>query len=152
MAKAGKKAADREARGGRPPKWTDPIALQAKIDDYFDQCKGRYLKNDDGTYLLNKYGQPVLIDNKPPTITGLALHIGFNNRTSLLDYADKPEFTDVITRAKTRVEEYSETRLYDKDGVTGAKFALASNCKRWTDRQTVEVDQPKPIEVNIKVV
>ena len=73
MAKAGKKAADREARGGRPPKWTDPIALQAKIDDYFDQCKGRYLKNDDGTYLLNKYGQPVLIDNKPPTITGLAL-------------------------------------------------------------------------------
>lgn len=152
MAKAGKKAADREARGGRPPKWTDPIALQAKIDDYFDQCKGRYLKNDDGTYLLNKYGQPVLVDNKPPTITGLALHIGFNNRTSLLDYADKPEFTDVITRAKTRVEEYSETRLYDKDGVTGAKFALASNCKRWTDRQTVEVDQPKPIEVNIKVV
>lgn len=152
MAKAGKKAADREARGGRPPKWTDPIALQAKIDDYFDQCKGRYLKNDDGTYLLNKYGQPVLVDNKPPTITGLALHIGFNNRTSLLDYADKPEFTDVITRAKTRVEEYSETRLYDKDGVTGAKFALASNCKRWTDRQTVEVDQPKPIEVNIRVV
>ena len=152
MAKACKKAADREARGGRPPKWTDPIALQAKIDDYFDQCKGRYLKNADGTYLLNKYGQPVLIDNKPPTITGLALHIGFNNRTSLLDYADKPEFTDVITRAKTRVEEYSETRLYDKDGVTGAKFALASNCKRWTDRQTVEVDQPKPIEVNIKVV
>lgn len=152
MAKAGKKAADREARGGRPPKWTDPIALQAKIDDYFDQCKGRYLKNDDGTYLLNKYGQPVLVDNKPPTITGLALHIGFNNRTSLLDYADKEEFVDVITRAKTRVEEYSETRLYDKDGVTGAKFALASNCKRWTDRQTVEVDQPKPIEVNIKVV
>lgn len=152
MAKAGKKAADRETRGGRPPKWTDPIALQAKIDDYFDQCKGRYLKNDDGTYLLNKYGQPVLVDNKPPTITGLALHIGFNNRTSLLDYADKEEFVDVITRAKTRVEEYSETRLYDKDGVTGAKFALASNCKRWTDRQTVEVDQPKPIEVNIKVV
>lgn len=152
MAEAGKKAADRETRGGRPPKWTDPIALQAKIDDYFDQCKGRYLKNDDGTYLLNKYGQPVLVDNKPPTITGLALHIGFNNRTSLLDYADKEEFVDVITRAKTRVEEYSETRLYDKDGVTGAKFALASNCKRWTDRQTVEVDQPKPIEVNIKVV
>ena len=152
MAKAGKKAEDRETRGGRPPKWTDPIALQAKIDDYFDQCKGRYLKNDDGTYLLNKYGQPVLVDNKPPTITGLALHIGFNNRTSLLDYADKEEFADVITRAKTRVEEYSETRLYDKDGVTGAKFALASNCKRWTDRQTVEVDQPKPIEVNIKVV
>ena len=152
MAKAGKKAADREARGGRPPKWTDPIALQAKIDDYFDQCKGRYLKNDDGTYLLNKYGQPVLVDNKPPTITGLALHIGFNNRTSLLDYADKEEFVDVITRAKTRAEEYSETRLYDKDGVTGAKFALASNCKRWTDRQTVEVDQPKPIEVNIRVV
>lgn len=153
MSAPGTKARDRVSKGGRPPKWSDPQALEAKVEEYFTLCEGRYLKKEDtGEYILDKQGKPIIVDAKPPTITGLALHLGFSSRVSLLDYGDKDEFASLITRAKARVEEYAETRLYDKDGVTGAKFALASSCKRWSDKQTLEVDQPKPIEVNIRVI
>jgi hypothetical protein len=41
---------------------------------------------------------------------------------------------DTITRAKARVEEYTEQRLFDRDGVNGAKFSLINNFKGWRDK------------------
>jgi hypothetical protein len=77
--------------------------------------------------------------SEPPTITGLALALGFNSRTSLLNYEDKEEFLNTITRAKARVEKYAESRLFDKDGANGAKFSLANNFRNWKEKQEVEV-------------
>ena len=43
----------------------------------------------------------------------------------------KPEFVDTITRAKARVEQYAEERLFDRDGSNGAQFSLRNNFKGW---------------------
>lgn len=126
--------------GGRPPKFNNPEELQAKIDAYFTLCKGEVLTDDEGKAITDKYGRPIVLGAKPPTITGLALALGFTTRQSLLNYSAKKEFVDTITRAKSRVEEYAESRLYDRDGVQGAKFNLINNFKGWSEKPEPTVD------------
>ena len=124
---------------GRPPKYKNKEEMQSKIDEYFELCKGKVLKDDDGKVILNKYGQPIIIEEKPQTVTGLALALGFTSRQALLNYEGKKEFLDTITRAKSRVEQYAEERLFDKDGANGAKFSLTNNFKGWNDKTEVKV-------------
>lgn len=90
--------------------------------------------------MLNRYGQPVMIGERPPTVTGLALALGFTTRTSLLNYQGKKEFMDTITRAKSMVEAYAEERLFDRDGSNGARFSLVNNFKGWSDRPKTDLD------------
>lgn len=127
-----------ENKIGRPKLFKSAIEMQEKIDQYFKDCEGVPLTDKEGNPILNKWGIPVILGSKPPTVTGLALALGFNSRTTLLNYQDEEEFVDTITRAKSRVEEYAETRLFDKDGANGAKFSLSNNFKNWKERQEVE--------------
>lgn len=113
--------------GGAPRKWKSVKAMQKAIDAYFESCKGEPIIGDDGQPLMDKYGNVILIGQKPPTVTGLALSLGFTGRQALIDYQGRPEFADTVTRAKSRCEEYAESRLYDKDGANGAKFSLGCN-------------------------
>lgn len=112
--------------GGAPRKWRSVSAMQKAIDAYFEQCEGEPLIID-GEQQRDKYGVPIVINAKPPTVTGLALALGFTGRQALLDYQARPEFADTVTRAKARCEEYAERHLYDKDGANGAKFSLGCN-------------------------
>lgn len=125
---------------GRPPKFDSPEQMQVLIDKYFEDCKGHILYNDDGSPVLDKYGNAVIIDAHPPTVTGLALALGFNTRLSLLNYQAKPAFVNTVSRAKSRVEQYAEERLFDKDGANGAKFSLANNWEGWREKQQIEAD------------
>lgn len=113
--------------GGAPRKWKSVKAMQEAIDAYFEACKGEPIIGEDGLPMCDKYGQPFIINSKPPTVTGLALSLGFTGRQALIDYQGRPEFADTVTRAKSRCEEYAESRLYDKDGANGAKFSLGCN-------------------------
>lgn len=115
--------------GGKPPYYTSVKAMQAKIDEYFESCEGEPLTNKEGEVVYNKSGDAVMVGVKIPTITGLALSLGFASRVSLLEYQGKPEYLNTITRAKSRVEEYVESRLYDRDGARGAEFSLKCNFK-----------------------
>ena len=126
--------------------------IQEKIDKYFEECEGVVLNNENGEVVLNKYGDPVIVGRKPLTITGLALALGFNSRQALLNYQDKPEFNDTITRAKAKVEQYAEERLFDKDGSNGAKFSLANNFKGWAEKQQIEADVNNKVNINIELV
>lgn len=112
--------------GGAPRKWKSVKAMQAAIDAYFKECEGEPLIVD-GVAAVDKYGVPIIINAKPPTVTGLALALGFTGRKQLIDYQGREEFCNTITRAKSRCEEYAESRLYDKDGANGAKFSLGCN-------------------------
>lgn len=118
---------------GRPPKFKSAEEIQKLIDEYFESCKGEPLMVGDEPF-LDKNGHPVLINARPPTVTGLALALGFHSRQSLLNYQAKKEFVDTITRAKMRVEEYCETRLFDRDGQRGAEFNLRYNF-RWAQEE-----------------
>ena len=135
--------------GGAPPKYTDASEMKALIDKYYEDCQGKPYIKEDGEPLLNKYGEVVIVGAKPPTITGLALALGFNSRQSLLNYMNKnDEFMDAITRGKSFVEEYTEGRLFDRDGATGAKFSLANNFKGWSEKIELNPDQDGVIKVS----
>lgn len=126
---------------GRPPRYKNKEEIEGKIEDYFKQCKGRLLKDERGKPYFDKFGNPIIIDQKPPTVTGLALALGFTTRTSLLNYQGKKEFMDTITRAKTKIEAYAEERLFDRDGSNGAQFSLRNNFSGWKDKIPSELDK-----------
>lgn len=111
----------------RPKVYKTAKQMEKAIDKYFLDCQGKPLLDDDGNVLTDKRGNPVLIGAKPPTVTGLALALGFNSRQTLLNYQAQKEFMDTIIRAKTRCEEYAESRLYTRDGARGAEFSLKYN-------------------------
>jgi hypothetical protein len=58
-----------------------------------------------------------------PTITGLAIFLGFGSRYTFYEYEKKPEFTYTIKKARTMIEAYYE-RLLHGANATGAIFAL----------------------------
>jgi hypothetical protein len=140
--------------GGRPPQFLpeDVEELQRRIDKFFEDCDGKPFLDEDGNPVRNKDGKVIRDDKKPYTITGLALAIGFNSRQALLNYQEKPEFFDTITRAKARVERYAEERLYDNNGANGAKFSLANNFKGWAEKQQIEADVKNKVTINVELV
>lgn len=86
---------------------------------------------ENGAPILYK-GLPVQVNVHPATVTGLAYALGFKSRQALLNYQGRPAFHDAITRAKMRIEAYTEERLFDRDGVNGAKFSLTNNFSGWS--------------------
>ena len=134
---------------GRPPKYKSKEEIEEKIEQYFKDCEGHALTDNEGNTVYNKWGDPVIVDRKPPTVTGLALALGFSTRLSLLNYQGKKEFMNTITRAKSRVEQYAEERLFDKDGTSGAQFSLRNNFKGWdADKKEEEADTGGIVIVN----
>lgn len=133
---------------GRPPKYTSAEQIEGLIDKYFTECEGKPLYDKDGNICVDKYGNPVIVGQKPPTVTGLALALGFTNRLDLLRYQGKKEFSDTITRAKSLVEKYAEERLFDRNGVHGAQFSLRYNFKGWSDKPEENADGERVVIVD----
>lgn len=132
---------------GRPPTYKSKEEIQEKIDEYFKNCDGEVLFGPNGKPCLDKNSNPVIVGRRPPTITGLALALGFTSRQALLNYQAKKEFVDTVTRAKARVEQYTEERLFDKDGANGAKFSLSNNFSGWAEKQKIDAEvKPKKLE------
>ena len=137
---------------GRPPTFKNKAEMQEKIDKYFEDCKGETIRDELGNPITDKWGNVLKVGAKPLTVTGLALALGFTTRQSLLNYQGKPEFVDTITRAKTRIEQYAEERLFDKDGANGAKFSLSNNFDGWKEKQQIEADVNSDVNINIELI
>jgi len=101
---------------GRPPKYKTIKELQEKIDGYFE-----LIKNEEKAH---------------PTLTGLALHLGFESRQSMYDYEKNEMFSYTIKRARTFIENVYENHLLKPGCATGAIFALKNF--DWTDKQEFE--------------
>lgn len=133
--------------GGRPPKYRSAKQMQQRIDAYFEACEGQMLIDETtGKPVIHK-GMPVYEGAKPPTITGLALALGFTTRKSLMDYQGKPQFEEIIQRAKSRIEQYTEERLFDRDGSAGARFSLQNNFKGWKEKTEVSLSAGEEADV-----
>ncbi len=104
----------------RPRKYETPEAMQLAIDRYF-------------------------LAAERPTMSGLALELGFTSREALRNYEGySQEFADTVKRARLRMEVYYEEKLLDKDfNVSGAIFALKN--LGWTDRPKAEDEGPVDI-------
>lgn len=112
-------------------KYTDPNEMQKAIDAYFKDCEGTVKTDENGEPVLDKNGDVIITGAHPPTITGLALSLGFRSRQALLNYQSRSEaFEDIISVAKLKCEEYAERHLYDKY-YYGAKYSLENNFKGW---------------------
>ena len=132
---------------GARPRYKSPDEIRGKIDAYFEECKGKPLLDVNGEPILDRWGNPVIFGAKPPTVTGLALALGFKTRRALMIYQGKKEFTDLILEAKSRVEEYNEQQLYTRDGAKGAQFALTCNFG-WKDVKEDEKSGPAVAIIN----
>jgi hypothetical protein len=116
---------------GRPPMFKTPEELQAKIDSYFEENK----------------------EAKEYTISGLVLHLGFENRNSMYDYERKPEFTSILKKARNRIENRIETlMLYGKQNkdfnLAGGMLWLKTHAG-YTDRQVDKGDNVDIADVNV---
>lgn len=123
---------------GAPPYYRSVKQMQKKIDAYFAECEKKPILDGDGNAVTDKNGMPVFYPAKPPTITGLALALGFKSRQALLNYQERPEFEECVTRAKARVECFAEEQLYTPGAANGAKFNLSNNFEGWTEKQQVD--------------
>lgn len=99
-------------------KWGTPEDLERDINEYFKKCSE---------------------EDRPLTITGLALSLD-TNRQTLLNYENKmgKDFDTIIKRAKAMCENYAEEKLFSGGSVAGVIFNLKNNYG-WKDRQ--EIDQ-----------
>lgn len=134
---------------GRPPMYKTPGEMQVKIDDYFKACQGEIWTDKHGEVVYDKFGKPIVIGAKHPTVTGLALALGFTSRQALLNYEAKDSFVDTVSRAKAKVEDYAEQKLFESGIANGAKFALSNNFSGWADKQEVKSDVDATIKVEL---
>lgn len=109
--------------GGRPPFYETVEALGEKIQEYFDSF---FVDVDDTQTMIGR-----------PTVTGLTLFLGFNDKKSLRDYKAKEEFSPLIKKALTVVEMNYEEMLGDKS-CGGAIFALKN--MGWMDRSEIDLN------------
>ncbi len=137
---------------GRPAKYPSPKAMLERIEEYFEtECKPKPLLDEAGHVLTTKGGKE-LIEPHPPTLSGLALYLGFADRKSLYDYKKKEKFSYVIRRAIARIEEYAEQQLTIGQA-SGAIFWLKSH--GWQeqldteDKKEEERDNPSLLDLGI---
>jgi N12 class adenine-specific DNA methylase len=69
------------------------------------------------------------------TLTGLALHLGFDSRQSIYDYQKNGTFSYIINKALLRVENQYEENL-SGNNVAGSIFVLKN--MGWKDKSEVE--------------
>lgn len=128
--------------GGRPLKFKTVEELQKRIEEYFNSCWTQkvdmfgnklYAKEKGGKKNQKK---PIMIQNKPYTITGLAVSIG-TSRKVLLSYEAKNRFSNTIKRAKEMCHAYAEESLFIGKNPSGAIFNLKNNYN-WKDKTEVE--------------
>jgi len=103
---------------GQPPKYKDKAAFQKKIDEYFAS-----ITDDKGEY------------KRPPTVSGMAIFLGFVDRRSMYHYRDKDEFYGSVKRAIGMVEAYNEEQTAKGSRCAGNIFILKNF--DWTDRQEI---------------
>jgi hypothetical protein len=111
-------------------KYRTKEALEAAINEYFNKCDGEPLRDENGYLVLDKHGNPMYKTiPEPYTLEGLALHLGVTPQT-LCNYAKNEDYFESIEYARMKCLQYAAKRLYDKDGVQGAKFYAINNSKR----------------------
>ena len=130
-----KKVKAKTDKVGAPAFYSNLKSLQDKVKEYFTWIQGEFkevkIPNEEGGYFNDKI---CLREPEPPTITGLALFLGFESRQSVYDYEKNGLFSYTIKEARLRVENGYEKALLSRNS-TGAIFALKNF--GWSDKQEV---------------
>ena len=124
--------------------------FEKAVNSYFDAIQAPQLDKN-GKPVVNQFGEPMMVYIRPATMTGLALHIGLASRQAILNYSHRSKaYEDVVKKARMRVQEYCEQRLFDRDGAKGAQFSLRNNFD-WVEKQEVDLGtQENGFSINVK--
>lgn len=108
---------------GRPRLYPDASKLAERIGAYFEEREG---------------------DKRPPSIAGLCVFLGFNDRHALAEYEGYgDDFSATVKNARLRIEEDRSERLLSKDTFTpGVIFDLKNN-HGWKDKTEQEHTGPE---------
>ncbi|WP_352400921.1 terminase small subunit [Anaerotignum sp.] len=120
------------------PHFESKEQVEKLVHCYFEGCKGEILRDEYGSVVYQKSGEPTWIGVRPPTVANLAAALGFLSRQDFLNYNGK--YVEPIAKARLLLEGYVEQRLYDKDGLQGAKFTLINNFQGWADKTKEDFD------------
>ena len=132
-------------------RFNSPQHMQALCDEYFASCDGVLYNPKTGKPYLDRNGEPVIGQIKPYTVTGLALWLDLTTESMkeyekgmLDDYGydidEINQYSFILRKARMRIEEYAETRLYDRDGYNGSKFVLDCAFNWNTRKEIAEID------------
>lgn len=139
-------------KGGAKPMYNTPEEMEQIIDDYFESCWDEvweevYNKEDRSWIWVQKFdrdGKPLMKLIERPTVTGLALVLGFTSRQALLNYQVKKEFVDTVKKAKLIVEHYYEKGVTEGDIHPATGIFILKNFE-WKD--VFEINTNKEPEV-----
>lgn len=135
-------------KGGRPMKFKSPEELEKKINAYFDWCDSRTRKK----YITTREGIEVIDEpwQRPYTIEGLAVYLD-TCRLTLINYSEKEEFFNIITRAKAKILANKVEGALDKTyDPAMSKFMLinnygmSNNDKENTDDKNININIQYP--------
>lgn len=125
---------------GRPAHFENVEYLDLMVEEYFVFIKGEF--EDIEREKINKDGSVQMVNERvysrypeTPSITGLALYLGFESRQSIYDYEKNGEYSYTIKRARLRVEASYEQYLLTQSA-TGAIFALKNF--GWVDNKAID--------------
>lgn len=132
------------------PKLT-AVELNRRIDSYFLYIEGEYhteKKPPKNAKDDNVLEDVIVYDRQPepPTITGLALFIGFNSRQEFEEHEKTPKFAALLRRARLKIEAEYEKKLH-LTSAAGAIFALKS--LGWNDDKETVNPVLKTLEIKI---
>lgn len=132
---------------GRKPFFENPDDLENKVIEYFEWIQGEYEEREGIRTITSGKGENqstitetytywfTIRPKETPSITGLAIFLGFESRQSMYDYLKKPDFSYSIKKALLKVENSYESGLW-LEKPTGVIFALKN--MGWTDK--IETD------------
>ena len=144
---------------GSKKRWVTPEHLQCMVDEYFESCNGPLIDRY-GQLVYDKAGNVVKTQIRPYNVSGLALYLGIKTETlrnytrrrfdTILDELNREARPDevltcasIIAAAKQRIENYAESRLYDRDGTNGARYVLDTAFKWATQKEQAEIERMK---------
>lgn len=117
-----------------PALYTDPLLMEAKIDQYFEEQEAKA---------------------KPPTVAGLCYFLGFESRQSFLDYEKREAFSCTIKKARLRIEMDRAERLVSSGTPTAGVIFDLTNNHGWKNPQHMKHSQDEDgeaqkVEVDLK--
>jgi hypothetical protein len=128
---------------GRPLLYKTPEELRGAIEGYFESCwqeKWEYDKRaKKWTQCLDHEGNPIKVQHKPYTMTGLALALN-TSRLTLKNYRERADFEEIVQWARDMCENYlEEGMLKNKIPAIPAIFN-AKNNYGWADKSELDVN------------
>lgn len=122
--------------------------VQKRIKAYFDSRYGPVLDRNKAP-VTDENGNTMYEITNPPTLSGLALWLGLDEREKLTSFTKNKAIIHDVKCAVLKIEEYAEERLFFKDANTaGIKLYLAVNFKRWSGEELNADDDELPQEYN----